>query len=128
MTESNRSTVQAYLDQLDREKLHEEVEAFWAMQADLVARYLGEFVAVHQGQVVDHDPDVVLLEQRIVERTKSLELAHQQLRERNEELHRANEELKELDRLKSEFVSMVSHALRLTESRSSSRALSNLSV
>jgi hypothetical protein len=72
--ETNRDTtqvveaaVQAYLDQLDREKIHEETEAFWAMQVDLVAQYPGEYVAVHQGQVVDHDPDVVCLEQRVAE-------------------------------------------------------------
>ena len=73
--ETNRDTtqvvetaVQAYLDQLDREKIHEEAEAFWAMQADLIARYPGEYVAVHQGRVVDHDPDVVRLERRVTER------------------------------------------------------------
>ena len=38
------------------------------MQANLVAQYPSEYVAVHQGQVVDHDPDVVCLEQRIAER------------------------------------------------------------
>jgi hypothetical protein len=72
--ETNRDTtqvveaaVQAYLDPLDRDKIHEEAEAFWAMQADLIARYPGEYVAVHQGQVVDHDPDVVRLEQRVEE-------------------------------------------------------------
>ena len=67
-TQVVETAVQAYLDQLDREKLHEEVEAFWAMQADLASRYLGEYVAVHQGQVVDHNPDVVRLEQRVAER------------------------------------------------------------
>ena len=73
--ESNRDTtqivedaVQAYLDQLEREKIHKETEAFWAMQADLVAEYLGEYVALHQGQVVDHDPDIVCLEQRVAEK------------------------------------------------------------
>ena len=45
------------------------------------------------------------LEQRIAQRTKSLELA-------NQELRRANAQLQELDKMKSEFVSMVSHALR----------------
>jgi hypothetical protein len=73
--ETNRDTtqvveaaVQAYLDQLDREKIHEEAEAFWAMQANLITRYPGEYVAVHQGQVVDHDLNVVCLEQRVAER------------------------------------------------------------
>jgi signal transduction histidine kinase len=46
------------------------------------------------------------------ERTTKLELAHHDLEERNEELRQAYEELKELDRLKSDFVSMVSHELR----------------
>ena len=52
------------------------------------------------------------LEQRIAERTKSLEKAYHDLAQRNEELERANEQLAELEMMKSEFVSMVSHALR----------------
>ena len=73
--ETNRDTtqvveaaVQAYLDQLERKEIHAEAEAFWAMQADLVARYPGEYVAMHQGQVVDHDFDVLSLERRVAER------------------------------------------------------------
>jgi hypothetical protein len=38
------------------------------MQAELEAKYPGEFVALHQGQVVDHDSDVVHLEQRVAEK------------------------------------------------------------
>lgn len=67
MTQVVETAVQAYLDQMDREKIHEETEAFWAMQAELVARYPGEYVAVHQGQVVDHDTDVVQLERRVAQ-------------------------------------------------------------
>jgi PAS domain S-box-containing protein len=52
------------------------------------------------------------LEARVAQRTKELESAYRELRARNEELERVNEELKELDRLKSDFVSMVSHELR----------------
>ena len=73
--ETNRDTTQiveeavlAYLDELERDKMHEETEAYWAMQPDLIARFAGEYVAVHQGQVVDHDSDPVGLEQRIAER------------------------------------------------------------
>ena len=66
-TQVVETAVQAYLDKLDREKLHRETEAFWAMQAELVANYPGEHVALHQGQVVDHDLDVVRLEQRVVQ-------------------------------------------------------------
>jgi predicted transcriptional regulator len=73
--ETNRDTtqvvetaVEAYLDQLDRDRIHKETETFWAMQADLVASYSGEYVAMHQGRVVDHDFDIASLEERIAER------------------------------------------------------------
>jgi len=52
------------------------------------------------------------LDEKMRERTRKLELTHRDLEERNEELRQAYEELKELDRLKSDFVSMVSHELR----------------
>jgi signal transduction histidine kinase len=47
----------------------------------------------------------VELERKVEERTQSLQEAY-------EELERTNERLQELDRLKSEFVSLVSHELR----------------
>jgi len=33
----------------------------------LLSEYAGEYVAMHQGQVVDHDSDVVRLERRVAE-------------------------------------------------------------
>lgn len=66
-TQIVEAAVLAYLDELERDKIHEETEAFWAIQADLVARFPGEYVAVHQGRVVDHDPDLADLEHRITE-------------------------------------------------------------
>jgi PAS domain S-box-containing protein len=51
-------------------------------------------------------------EAKMRERTRKLELARHELEMRNAELHRAYQELQALDRLKSDFVSMVSHELR----------------
>jgi signal transduction histidine kinase len=52
------------------------------------------------------------LEGMVAERTANLEAASQELADTNQQLGRANSELQELDRLKSDFVSLVSHQLR----------------
>lgn len=52
------------------------------------------------------------VEAKMRRRTRKLELARHELEMRNAELHRAYQELQALDRLKSDFVSMVSHELR----------------
>ena len=45
----------------------QEVAAYKGMHFHLVKTYLGKFVAVYQGQLIDHDEDVVTLSQRINE-------------------------------------------------------------
>jgi len=57
--------LQVYLRQLERQKIKAEVEAYRTMHADLVRRHLGQFVAIHQGQLVDHDRDFESLHTRI---------------------------------------------------------------
>lgn len=52
------------------------------------------------------------LESQVAQRTRELSDANAELRKRQRELERANQELKQLDQLKSEFVSLVSHELR----------------
>jgi len=52
------------------------------------------------------------LEAKISQRTQHLEVATAQLASANDDLAGANEELRQLDHLKSEFVSLVSHQLR----------------
>lgn len=53
-----------------------------------------------------------MLEGKVALRTRELSLANQELVHGQRELEKANAELRELDELKSEFVSMVSHELR----------------
>lgn len=62
------TAVRAYLDELEREAIHRETEVFWAKHTELVNSYLGQFVAIYQGEVIDHDQDVGQLEQRVRER------------------------------------------------------------
>jgi hypothetical protein len=66
------NAVRAYLETVEREAIHAETEAFWAMRDHLLARYPGESVALYQGQVVDHDADVTRLESRVRDRFGSL--------------------------------------------------------
>lgn len=54
-----------YLWDLDRRKIAEESKAYRRQHAELKARYLGQYIAMHKGQVVDHDPDFQTLRQRV---------------------------------------------------------------
>ncbi|MBN1874011.1 MAG: hypothetical protein JXA33_07260 [Anaerolineae bacterium] len=57
--------VRAYLDDREREAIHDETETFLAMHADLWAKYPGQHIALYRGQVADHDTNVMELERRI---------------------------------------------------------------
>lgn len=62
------TAVRTYLRQLEREKIKGEAEAFRFMHAELVEKFLGQYVAVHHGKVVDHDHDFQTLHSRIRQR------------------------------------------------------------
>lgn len=57
-----------YMRQVQAQKIQKEAESFRAMHAELVRHYLGQIVAIHEGQVVDHDKDFAALHQRIRQR------------------------------------------------------------
>jgi Arc/MetJ family transcription regulator len=54
-----------YLWELDRRKISEESQVFQQHHAEMKAQYLGQYIAMHDGHVVDHDSDSVALRQRV---------------------------------------------------------------
>ena len=57
-----------YLWELDRRKISEESKIYRRRHAELQAQYLGQYIAMRDGQVVDHDDDFQVLHQRIRQR------------------------------------------------------------
>jgi predicted transcriptional regulator len=62
------NAVRVYLRQLEHKKIKSEAEAFRIMHVELAKQYLGQFVAIHNGQLVDHDEDFQALHSRIRQR------------------------------------------------------------
>jgi hypothetical protein len=60
--------VRRYLWQLDRRKISEESQAYRQRHAELRLLYLGQFIAMRDGQVVDHDADFAALRERTWQR------------------------------------------------------------
>lgn len=57
-----------YLWELDRRKITEESKAYRRQHSELKRRYLDQYIAMHQGQVVDHDPEFHALRERVRQR------------------------------------------------------------
>jgi len=57
-----------YLWELDRRKIAEESKVYRRQHAELKDRFLGQYIAMHKGQVVDHDVDFPALRQRVRQR------------------------------------------------------------
>ncbi len=55
----------SYLERLEWEKLQSEMDAFQAQLPALLAAYPDQYVAVHEGQVIDHDTDLRALHGRV---------------------------------------------------------------
>lgn len=49
--------IRAHLDLLRSQRLEEEAQAYARLHPELLSRYGGQFVAVHNGQVVDSDAE-----------------------------------------------------------------------
>ena len=64
-TKSSTSFVENYVRDKQRRKIDKEIAAFETMHVELKRKYLGEWVAIDQGQLVDHDADRVKLYKRV---------------------------------------------------------------
>ena len=62
----------SYLDRLEWEKLEAEMVAFRSQLPALLAVYLDQYVAVHEGRVIDHDADLRVLHGRVYARMGSV--------------------------------------------------------
>ncbi|MFZ0547686.1 MAG: DUF5678 domain-containing protein [Candidatus Promineifilaceae bacterium] len=60
--------VRAYLLQAQQEKIQAETEFFNAQFEQLFPKYRGQYIAMHQGKVIDHDINLRTLHLRIFER------------------------------------------------------------
>jgi hypothetical protein len=59
--------VEAYfsLDKPEEACMAQEERAYRAMHAELLTKFLGCYVAIHKGQLIDHDPSEMALLQRL---------------------------------------------------------------
>lgn len=64
--------LQNYLGEAQRAKIRREMKAFAWQKDELVARHLGQYIAMHEGEVVDQDESLADLVDRIRARYGSL--------------------------------------------------------
>ncbi len=57
--------VSRYMREQQRRKIDREIAAYEAMHAKLRQEYLGQWIAVHDQELVDHDADVSALYRRV---------------------------------------------------------------
>ncbi len=57
--------------------MQRETQAFIRMHADLLGKYPGDYVAIYQGKLIDHDHDQLALYQRVRKATAEHTGSHQ---------------------------------------------------
>jgi hypothetical protein len=60
--------VEHYLRERQRVKLDQEIKAYESMHSELRVNYLGQWVAIHEQKLIDHDSDRLALYRRIREK------------------------------------------------------------
>jgi hypothetical protein len=65
ISELVNEALRRYLWEAKERKIDREMEAYRAMHAELKQRFLGKYVAIHDGKLVDHDADRRTLSRRV---------------------------------------------------------------
>jgi hypothetical protein len=73
--------VSQYAYRLQREKIERETAAYERMHNSIRDRFLGQWVAIHNGHLVDHDCDLAALHRRVRERFGRTAVLLRQVRE-----------------------------------------------
>lgn len=74
-----------YLRELRRQKLRREQQAFEQQKNELLAEYFGEYVAIHEGQVIDHDRDLRTLNSRVFKKLGRTTVLHKKVTDEPEQ-------------------------------------------
>ncbi|MBU0511024.1 MAG: hypothetical protein KKD28_13400 [Chloroflexi bacterium] len=78
------TAVNELLDKVARQKIRAESQAFKEMYMDLTTNYMGQYVAVHNGKVIDHDEDGRTLYLRIREQYGNIAILIRQVTDKTE--------------------------------------------
>ena len=79
--------IREFLREQAQKKMKREMEAFRTMHAELLAQYQGEYVAVHEKKVIDHDSDQLALFLRVDEQYPDVPILIKQVRKEVEEVY-----------------------------------------
>ncbi len=74
-----------YLREMQRQKLRREQQAFEQQKKELLANYFGEYVAIHEGKVIDHDRDLRTLNSRVFKRFGRTTVLHKKVTDQPEQ-------------------------------------------
>ncbi len=72
ISELVNEALRQYLWEAKERKIDREMEAYRTMHAELKQRFLGEYVAIHNGELVGHDADRRALSRRVREKYGSV--------------------------------------------------------
>jgi hypothetical protein len=80
-----REAMADYIRQSSRKKIDRETQAFEKMHAELLLQYAGQYVAIHQGQVVAHAADLRSLHAEVFTRFGQTPILHRFVTEEPEQ-------------------------------------------